>query len=534
MIASSLTSRSDGSEPPRTQAAFACLTFLASLALTGLYDLVAGGTYDYDEFVYLLLGHGVSSGRLPYRDFLFYHPPGILMVMGFLQPLIHQWWAWGRVLSLLLSAGTCALVYLTSRRFLPRTTSLIAALLFACDPILLVSGTRILPDVYVMFFTFLGIYLLLVASGQSDGGQRNQGDLDGRLKSSSAPNGTVPSNVSSWDLPSAARSLLQLREPDGTVAWRLWMLSVAAGVCFGIGVWFKYPAALAVPAALLLARRRSLAFLAAMAVTALILFAPFVSTLHHLYDDTVVYQQSRFTYPLGIRLGSILLFAVLLQPLAVFGAAIRPVRWWLLAGYAAAILYLGSSQVYYHYMLPIVPYAAILGAIFIASLSKENIARLLPPVAAGSIGVTLLWAAMMQFTPGNYPFHITSAQTASVAPVSAYIDRHVPPGSQIFDDQPDLPVLAYRANCDNYFWSDSTVATHSQIQFCLLHARYVIHFFAHGSGFPPGFLYRAYDASGIPPGSVDDKYRRTQAGSGQSGAFVYDTHRHMPYLPPRN
>jgi len=331
-----------------------------------------------------------------------------------------------------------------------------------------------------------------------------------------------------------ARSLVPFWDEGAGTSHQEWILAMVAGISFGVGMWFKYPTVLAVPAALLLAGRRSIVFLAAMAVTALALFSPYLGSLSLLYQDTVVYQQSRFIYPLGIRILSVVLFAVLLQPLAVFGAFGRPIRWWLVVGYASCFLYIESSQVYYHYMLPVVPFASILGAMYLGRLRRFSVRTVVSAVATGAVGLALIWGVVMADTPGDYPFHITSAHTAAVTPVSRYIDALVPKTGQILDDQPDLPVLAYRQNCDYYFWSDSTVLTHSQLQFCLLSVRYLVHFFVNGSGFPPGFLLHAADGSGISPPAIDDKYHRTVVGSGSSGAFVYDTRWLTPYVPPRD
>lgn len=471
-------------ERPRDQALWAAMMFAVGLAFTGIFDLIARGTYDFDEFVYLLLGQGVTRGQLPYRDFLFYHPPGMVLTMALLQPLLNQWWVWGRVLSLLLAAGSCALVYLVGRKFMSRPVAVTASLLFAANPIVLTSGTRIMPDIYVTFFTLLAVYLLLAGNRQES-------------------------------------------------CNRLW--AVLAGMSFAVSIYFKYPAVLVLPAALLAAgRKQSLLFLGSTVVAGVAFFSPFLPHLSQLYNDTVVYQQGRFQYPLGTRILSVILFGVLLQPLAVFGFAVRPVRWWLVAGYLSGAILVINTQVYYHYMLPIVPFASILAALYLSSLRRISIRALAPAVAAGALALTLMWSLAMEYTPGNYPFHITSAQAAAVTPVLRYIDARVSPRDQILDDQPDLPVLAYRRNCQNYFWSDATVITHSRLESCLLSIRYIVHFFGGGSGFPVGFLLRGIDGSGTPPLTIDDKYCRTPVGVGSYGAYVYDTTCGKPYLPPRN
>jgi hypothetical protein len=449
----------------------AAIVFGAALVLAGVFDFIARGAYDFDEFVYLLLGHAIASGRVPYRDFLFYHPPGIVMTMAVLDPLIRQWWAWGRAISLVLSAGTSCLVYLVARRILTRPYALIAGLICASSPIMLATGTRILPDVYVMFFTFLAVYLLSART-------------------------TTP-------------------------------FAALAGIAFGIAIAYKYPSVLILPACCLVAgRRRWPVFVGATIVTAAALFAPFLPELHQLYEDTVVFQSSRYQYPLGIRILSVLLYGVLLQPLAIFGIWTKPTRWWLIAGYASGIVYIGTSQVYYHYMLPIVPFGAILGATYLASLRAIDLKKLIPAAAIAALSITVVWAVILEYTPGFTPFRITSAQTANLTPVIDFILRHTSSTEQILDDRPDLPVLSYRQNCGFYFWSDAQVETAQQLWPCLYKRHYIIHFYSGGDGYPVALLDGTF--------GIDARWCKHVKGSGPDGAYVYDHTCVSPYIPPRN
>lgn len=440
-----------------------------ALAFAALYDAIARGTYDFDEFVYLLLGRAVAHGRVPYRDFLFYHPPGIVLTVALLDPLVRHWWAWARALSVLLDAGTCALVYLVARRLTTWPIAIAAGLLCASSPIMLATGTRIMPDTYIMFFTFLAIYLLL------------QG----------------PSTL----------------------------LGVIAGAAFGIAVFYKYPAGLILPACLAAAgRRRWPVFLATAVVTTLALFAPFLPDLHALFNDTIVFQSSRAHNPIGTRFLSVLLFLVLLQPLALFGLLLKPrAPWWLILGYLSGFAYVASSQVYYHYMVPEVPFAAILGAMYLASLPKITFRNVVPAAAGLGLAVTIVWAAAIEYTPGTSAYHVTAVQAASLSPVSTYIQRRTAATEPILDDRPDLPVLANRHNCDDYFWNDATVITAQQLMPCLASVRYVVHFYGGGSGYPPGFLE-----------NIDRKWCKRVVGSGGDGAYVYDLKCVNPALPQRN
>ncbi|GEM_PF-3237390 len=454
------------------QALWASLVFAASLAAQGAYSFIAHGTYDYDEFVYLLLGRAIAHGHVPYRDFLFYHPPGIIVTMAAMNGLIEHWWVAGRALSLLLAAGTCALVYLAARRLASRPVAVTAGLLCACSPIMLTTGTRIMPDIYVAFFTFLATYLLLVSEN------------------------------------------------------RRW--AVLAGISFGIAIIFKYPAILTLPACLLLAgKRRSPVFLGVMLATVALLLLPLLPEWQQYLTDTVVFQSGRSAEPIVTRFLGVVLFAVVFQPLAAFGAFVRPRRAWLLVGYLAAFLYVGTPQVYYHYMAPMIPFASILGALYLASLKPVNIKVLVPAAAVGAACLTLIWASIIEYTPGQSPFHLTAAQVTNVLPVEHWVKRHVPRGGVILDDRPEVPFLSGRLNCSNYFWNDATQMTSDQLDHCLTQVRFVVHSYGPASGFPPGFLSQ-----------LDRKHCHVDVGSSANGAFVYDNdrprgHAGCPYLPLR-
>ncbi|MGI8761406.1 MAG: glycosyltransferase 87 family protein [Jatrophihabitantaceae bacterium] len=58
-----------------------------ALALAARLYVVLGsggllGNYGYDASVYYAAGDGLAHGRLPYRDFVFLHPPGIVVVLA--------------------------------------------------------------------------------------------------------------------------------------------------------------------------------------------------------------------------------------------------------------------------------------------------------------------------------------------------------------------------------------------------------------------------------------------------------------------
>jgi 4-amino-4-deoxy-L-arabinose transferase-like glycosyltransferase len=457
---------------------------VAAVFLAGIYSVFTRGTYDTDEFVYLLLGSGVAQGSLPYRDFLFFHPPLTVYVMSWLYPLIHNSWQWGRLPSYLLEFGTVVLTYLIARRFCTRPVSVTAALLCASSPIMLTTGTRILPDIYLTFFSALSVYLLL-----------------------------------------------RSRHP-------VWV--GVAGVSFGIAIMFKYPAVLTLPAAVLViwegnrpagrlrdARDfklylpfllRLLLFLVVMTATIALILVPFLGSMGNYWRDTVIFQQDRNPAARGEKFAFIMLYLVLLQPLAAFGLFMTR-RWWLIAGYVAGLAYLLTPQVYYHYLAQMIPFASILGAIYLASILKRPATLITSTMVIGT-GVALLWGSIVIFSPGQSPVHITSYQISNDLPVAAFVSAHTSVDQRILDDRPELPVLARRKDCQSYFWNDAALLTVPQIQRCIPRISFIVHAFSKSSGFPDGSL-----------STWTDKWCRTTAGSHQYGAFIYNLHCRAAYVP---
>lgn len=447
----------------RDDIAFAVLVFAFALALRLGYSVLTSGAYDFDEFVYLLLGHAVATGQMPYRDFLFFNPPGILEAVAALNPLISHWWIWARVASMVVDSGTCTVIYLITRRWCSPSVSLAAGFLCASSPIMLMTGTRVLPDVYIAFFGALSIYVLSLH--------------------------------------------------------RDWRFTLLAGVAMGIAVVFKYPAVLLVPACLLIAGKRTPIFLVGMAAAVVAAVLPFVASWHSFYADTVQFQQGRSAQLATIRFGSVILFAVLLQPLAVFGLFSRPRRWWLVAAYLAAFLYTFTHQVYYHYFAPMAPFGSILGAIYLARFRRLTPRTLVGGTAALAVAVALLWTAIVS-NGGSFPLHTTDVPLSAVQAKTQFVEHNVASRALVLEDRPEASVLARRRNLKDYFWNDATVLTAQALQQGILHLRYIILTFGPSTGYPPGFT-----------SWIDARFCRTLIGS---EGFVYDTRcSNKSYLPPR-
>src|SRR5579884_1855970 len=214
----------------------ALFVFAVALAARLLLGWLIRDTYDYDEFVVLLLGRDYAHGWVPYSGFMFFHPPGILVALRVLQPLVSAWWPSARILSSLLDSCTAVLVWAVGRNLYGDRTSVAAGLLYAISPVALISGVRVGQDPIITFLGVAGLALLVLKRG--------------------------------------------------------WYSAVFAGVLLGIAVWVKYPAVYFAPVYLIAAPRRGLASVVAAAGSLCLLIAPFHEQWSQLYFQTVTFQRS--------------------------------------------------------------------------------------------------------------------------------------------------------------------------------------------------------------------------------------------------
>ena len=96
------------------------------------------GVGGYDDGVYFAASEAVVAGRVPYRDFVLLHPPGLpylLSPFALLAPVVGDanGWAVARVAAMLVGSLTAVLVMLVLRPF-GRTASLAGGLLYAVWP----------------------------------------------------------------------------------------------------------------------------------------------------------------------------------------------------------------------------------------------------------------------------------------------------------------------------------------------------------------------------------------------------------------
>jgi hypothetical protein len=392
-----------------------------------IFAFLIGGTYDYDEFVILLLGRDLSHGAVAYRDFMFFHPPGVLVMMRTLQPLLDLWWPIGRGVSLLADTGTAVLVWVIGCTLFERRIALTAGLLYALSPLALISSARIGQDPLITLLGVAGLALLL-----------------------------------------------RSRSP--------WM-AFGAGVLLGVAVWIKYPAAYFLPVYVLAAPRRSPIVAAVAAMTFALLLLPFHAQWSLLYDQTVTFQRTRWTMDTGTRVGTVALYWLGLNVPAVIGLwrTRRPI--WLVAGFALGVLFVFPSQVYYHYFVPIVPFAALLGALPVSALLRWNRTQ----IVMAALAILALWAAIIDLG-GSNPLFVTAARFSSIQPTITLLRTETGRNQPVLADRFEYAYLARRPALGHYFWNVGVLVNARYLEARADRSGAVVLSHGASSGYPAGFL----------------------------------------------
>lgn len=384
---------------PASRAVRDCLLVaLWALSLRILFALLTSNTYDPDEFVILVLSQDWTPRVVPYRDFMFFHPPGMLVLFRALGPLTTWWWPSARVFVLLVDTATAVMVWKLGTLVYGRRSALAGGLLYGASPLALICAVRVEQDPII---TALGIGGLLV--------------------------------------------LLSTRSHLGTVM---------AGVCLGLAVCVKYPAVLFLPIYVLAAPRKSLLAGLSAAAVALTALIPFMPEIHSLYEQTVTWQVVRRA-PLDLlhRLGPVAVFWLLSNPLAVWAIVKGKRPLWLMGGFAFGGVFLFASQAYYHYFVPILPFAALLAAPIVAGFIRRG-PRITAVVA---VGLVVGWALDINSGTGPLSLFITASHLSSVQTTARTLDRWTSPRTPVLTDQFEYAYLARRRPVSHYFWNMSGV-----------------------------------------------------------------------------
>ncbi len=374
------------------------LVLLWALGLRLLVAALTADTYDPDEFVVLLLSRDFAHGTIPYRDFMFFHPPGVLVLFRALQPLMAWWWPSGRLITLFIDSATAVMVWKIGTLLYGRREALTAGLIYGASPLALICAVRVGQDPLITALGMGGLVLLL-------------------------------SRPSIWG-------------------------AILAGACLGLALWIKYPAILFLPVYLLAAPRRWMVILLSTTAVGALTLAPFIPELSSLYHDTIGWQLlQRAPADLLHRAGGLFAFWLLLNPLTVYAIVRRRHPLWLVSGFAVGGLFFFASQVYYHYFMPMVPFAALLAA----PIAVKYIHRFPRLVAAAAITLSMVWA--LDINSGSDPtrLFISASRFSTINKTVHLIDSITPPGQGVLTDQLEYAYLARRHALSDYFWNMHTV-----------------------------------------------------------------------------
>jgi hypothetical protein len=418
--------------------------FVFALTVRVVFLLLTHDTYDFDEFVVLLLGRDMAHGAVPYSGFMFFHPPGMLAILAVLNPVVSGWWPLARGLMALTDAGTALLVWRIGCLIWDGRTAAAAFLLYVFNPLSLIAAVRVGPDPVITFLGVAGLYLLL-----ADRGYRG---------------------------------------------------SIIAGVLLGLAVWVKYPALYFLPIYVLAAPRRVLPVLGGMAAALALTFAPYWSQGGALLHQTITFQRNRWLMAPDLRIYTTLVYWLGVNLLAVVSVLCgRPRPPWLAVGFLLGGAFVLTSQVYYHYFVPVVPFAALLAA----PLARRRL-RNLKVVGVAAAVVLLGWAALIDLG-GPGPAFVTAAHLSDLAPSLQIVETRTAPGTPLLADRYEYAYLSRRPALAHYFWNVGVIVNARYLEDRVPRAGAVVVSVGPSSGYPPGlrgYLDRHYRRIDTPAASV--------------------------------
>jgi 4-amino-4-deoxy-L-arabinose transferase-like glycosyltransferase len=368
------------------------------VAWTATVAAVSWDRFDIDEYANLQQALRLADGAGLYTETPSSHPP--------LYPLLLAAVAWtgeplvaARLLSLaLLCASGLVLADLLRRTAGPEARAW-ALGLWAVAAFVLVTGTRAMNEVPVLFLVTLAAWLLFTAPGRRH--------------------------------------------------------AALAGVALAAAFLFRYTAAfVAVPFLALGARRvmpTVVAGAAAVAAAVALFFAVWPDAAAAFLDQTLRLHAGRTPMDIWFRIGKVLAWGLL--PWALVAVAAVPalrragdvVSRMVVLACASGFAMIGLPVVHYHYFLPFAPLAVAAVAMLLVRLRSDGRTR-----AARAVVVVWLVAGAAQAAP--YLVHDLRGLDGAHEQ-AATIASWVPSGEAILTDTPHLAVLADRENLGGYYWS---------------------------------------------------------------------------------
>jgi len=130
------------------------------LRLWRIHDLFAV-FHDYDPGAYSLGARFILDGYMPYRDFVLVHPPLYDLVLAGIYRVLGYDFFYGRYLSIALSAACIVLLYVLGRKLYNERAGLVAAALFAVEPLMVYFGRRCVQEMLGITLVLCGVLLAL-------------------------------------------------------------------------------------------------------------------------------------------------------------------------------------------------------------------------------------------------------------------------------------------------------------------------------------------------------------------------------------
>jgi Flp pilus assembly protein TadD len=153
---------------------FAVWVLSASLVVYQLTrPRVLAGAGGYDDGVYFGAAIRLVQGHLPYRDFVFLHPPGLPLLLApvaLLSDLFgtHDAFAIARLVTGLVGTANAVLVGMLLRSRGPRAV-LVGGAAFACFPLAVAANGTVTLEPYLLLFCLLGANVLFRRGGVAEG-----------------------------------------------------------------------------------------------------------------------------------------------------------------------------------------------------------------------------------------------------------------------------------------------------------------------------------------------------------------------------
>ena len=147
-------------------ALWAAVVVLLAWGLVFRWGLARRQPLDFDEFHHLHVAWCWTQGLIPYRDFWDNHPPLMHLLLACLQPIrgetVETLFVW-RLAAFGMAVAVLAATFVLARRVFDSATGLAAVALLACVQVFTDKTVEVRPDLGMILFCVLTVWLVLRA-----------------------------------------------------------------------------------------------------------------------------------------------------------------------------------------------------------------------------------------------------------------------------------------------------------------------------------------------------------------------------------